>query len=118
MVNLEGLVLAHVPPGLYTLVALPLALEGADASPVRAPLPPGRAVDLAIQIALGLAAAHDKGIVHRDLKPENVVVARDGHAKILDFGLAKLAPREAERGATGSDVETEPGTVLGTAGYM
>jgi serine/threonine-protein kinase len=84
-------------------------------------LPPRKAIDYALQIAHGLAAAHEKGIVHRDLKPENLFVTRDGRVKILDFGLAKLMRTEAEPGATGLPTATggtEPGVVLGTLGYM
>jgi len=61
-------------------------------------LPPRRALDYAVQIASGLAAAHDKGIVHRDLKPENAFATTNGTVKILDFGLAKHAPRRANDG--------------------
>jgi serine/threonine protein kinase len=83
------------------------------------PLAPRRAVEVAGQIAQGLAAAHERGIVHRDLKPENVIVTRDGHVKILDFGLAKLL--QAVPGADESRTftrDTDPGKVLGTVGYM
>ena len=79
-----------------------------------------QAVDWALQIARGLSAAHGKGVVHRDLKPENVFVSRDGHVKILDFGLAKRADGAADEktNVPTSSGHTEPGTVMGTMGYM
>jgi non-specific serine/threonine protein kinase len=85
------------------------------------PIPQKQAVDYAFQISKGLSAAHEKGVVHRDLKPENLFVQKDGHLKILDFGLAKreapAAPGE-EASATTVTSYTEPGTVMGTVGYM
>jgi eukaryotic-like serine/threonine-protein kinase len=86
-------------------------------------LPFRKATDLALQMARGLAAAHDKGIVHRDLKPENLFITTDGHLKILDFGLAKLQAKRAKVMDTDVptrtlNISTEPGIVLGTVGYM
>jgi len=82
------------------------------------PLPVRKAVDYAIQIAQGLGAAHDRGIIHRDLKPENLFVTRDGRVKILDFGLARQHVLVGADDATALAQQTEPGTVLGTVGYM
>src|SRR5205085_2429373 len=90
----------------------------------RGALAPRRAVDAALQIAQGLAAAHERGIIHRDLKPENIFLTRDGHVKILDFGLVKLVGQRvpsAQAGETEPTLipgHTEPGRIMGTVGYM
>lgn len=84
-------------------------------------LPTRRLLQISAQIAEGLAKAHDAGIVHRDLKPENIMVTADGRAKILDFGIAKLAQplldADGAKTMTGGS-RTEPGIILGTVGYM
>jgi serine/threonine protein kinase len=87
----------------------------------RGPIPARKAIDYGVQIACGLAAAHEKGIVHRDLKPENIFITKDQRAKILDFGLAKLTQVDAatlDGDAVTLEVHTHPGQVLGTVGYM
>lgn len=85
------------------------------------PLVQRRAIDYALQIANGLAAAHEKGIIHRDLKPDNIFVTKDGRLKILDFGLAKLTQLDGNQSQTEVPtrrVDTDPGIVVGTLGYM
>lgn len=84
-------------------------------------LPQRKAIDYALQMVHGLAAAHEKGIVHRDLKPENVFITKDGRVKILDFGLAKLTGAESGQSQTEVPtrrVNTDAGVVMGTIGYM
>ena len=103
-----------------------IAMELVDGRTLReleasGPLPVRRILNIAAQIADGLAKAHAAGIVHRDLKPENVMVSKDGFVKILDFGLAKLVePESGEVSAMPTLVqpETHPGTVMGTMAYM
>src|SRR5262245_62116243 len=88
----------------------------------RGPLPVRKSIETAVQIARGLAAAHDRGIVHRDLKPENVFLLADGQIKILDFGLAKGLTKDSPSLTADATVTaaamTDPGTVMGTVGYM
>src|SRR5215831_11431550 len=101
-----------------------IAMEFVDGRTLRAltesaPLNIKKALQIAAQIADGLAKAHAAGIVHRDLKPENIMVTKDGFVKILDFGLAKLMPGlDRSSQATIVTADSQPGTVLGTAPYM
>jgi len=83
----------------------------------RGPLPFRKAIDFGVQVAHGLAAAHEKGIVHRDLKPDNLFVTKDGRVKILDFGLAKvIQPKDSITNQ--APTLTAPGVAMGTIGYM
>jgi len=91
---------------------------GADGAQNQTALSARKALDIGRQIALGLAAAHAAGIVHRDLKPENVFLTTDGRVKILDFGLARMIERESGDNLPTALQVTNPGTVLGTVGYM
>lgn len=89
-----------------------IAMEFVEGDTLRAKgsnVPFKQAIEIGIQIADGLAAAHEKGIVHRDLKPENIMIQKDGRVKIMDFGLAKLK---------GASPLTKAGSTVGTAGYM
>ncbi|HEV2800402.1 MAG TPA: UvrD-helicase domain-containing protein [Pyrinomonadaceae bacterium] len=106
-----------------------LAMEYVDGETLRQKiaartLPIRETLDIAIQIAGGLAKAHEVGIIHRDLKPENLMITRDGYAKILDFGIAKLVPRRERALAVDSaqktltHIETKSGTIMGTVNYM
>jgi eukaryotic-like serine/threonine-protein kinase len=89
----------------------------------RARMALGQVLDVAVQVASALAAAHNAGIVHRDIKPENIMLRTDGYVKVLDFGLAKLTEKEevapaASQTPTRAQVKTTPGTVMGTVAYM
>ncbi|HYG80205.1 MAG TPA: serine/threonine-protein kinase, partial [Pyrinomonadaceae bacterium] len=104
-----------------------MAMEFVDGETLRARLGRGEmtlreALDISIQVADALAAAHEAGIVHRDIKPENVMLRKDGYVKVLDFGLAKLTERQRltvdSQAPTVAKADTDPGTVMGTMQYM
>ncbi|HKS30451.1 MAG TPA: UvrD-helicase domain-containing protein [Pyrinomonadaceae bacterium] len=106
-----------------------MAMEYVEGETLRQKIDAGRmslkeALDIAIQVGEGLCKAHEHGIAHRDLKPENLIVSRDGYAKILDFGLAKLVEKRQAQMTAGSTektllkVDTQSGTIMGTISYM
>src|SRR4030095_7887225 len=84
----------------------------------RTPLKIGRAIEISIQVASALAAAHEVNIVHRDIKPENIMLREDGYVKVLDFGLAKLMKQSVLNPEASTMVNTADGIVLGTLSYM
>ena len=108
---------------LYDVGPAWLVMEYVEGSPVAMADGGRKLLDLAVQIADGLATAHAAGILHRDLKPDNILVTREGRVKILDFGLAKLLTSRAAAGSTLADATltmalTDPGSVVGTVNYM
>jgi serine/threonine protein kinase/tetratricopeptide (TPR) repeat protein len=100
---------------LYDIGPDYLVMERIEGVPLFGPLPPEDVTRFALQIAMALEAAHEKGIVHRDLKPDNILVTSTG-VKLLDFGLAKVGP--AFTGAQDETRHTASGTIVGTAAYM
>src|SRR5207302_6793481 len=96
-----------------------IVMEFVEGTALRGPEDIRKLLDLALQIADGLAAAHTAGIVHRDLKPDNILVTRDGRVKILDFGIARICePATGSQDSTRTLAITEPGTTIGTVAYM
>jgi len=92
------------------------------ASLARGRMNPRAALEIAVQVASALAAAHEAGVVHRDIKPENIMLRPDGYVKVLDFGIAKLIEQrlasDDHKRETAHALQTRPGLVLGTAHYM
>src|SRR5579863_5342853 len=103
---------------LYDVGPNYLVMEYVEGDPLKSAPSVDRVMQYALQIADGVAAAHSKGIVHRDLKPGNILVTPDGRVKILDFGLATLLVAPAPTDATLTRGLTDPGTAVGTVGYM
>src|SRR6202011_6138755 len=106
-----------------------IATELVEGETLRQRLKKGRlnlseSLDISIQVAAALTAAHAVGIVHRDIKPENIMLRPDGFVKVLDFGLAKLTEKLEDTSGTDSQVptihrfDTEPGAIMGTTRYM
>jgi len=103
---------------LYDVGPNYLVMEFIEGTPIAAPDSARKLIDLAVQIADGLSAAHAAGVIHRDLKPDNILVTRDSRVKILDFGLAKAAATVTpQEDATRTNL-TNPGSTVGTVAYM
>src|SRR5712692_11326186 len=103
---------------IYGIEERALVMELVPGKTLKGPLPIETALGYAKQIADALEAAHDKGITHRDLKPSNIMITPEGVVKVLDFGLAAVAPASAGDGATLTMSPTRTGMIMGTAGYM
>src|SRR4051795_2243696 len=101
---------------LYDVGPEYLVMEFVEGTPIASVDTTRKLLDIAMQIADGLAAAHGAGIVHRDLKPDNILITKTGRLKILDFGLAKQSATTAA--ATQAFTVTQPGAVMGTVAYM
>ena len=106
--------------GAPYIVSELVAGESLRAALREGPLPMRKRLDIAVQIADGLAAAHQAGITHRDLKPENIMITPEGRVKILDFGLAKHSPTvdESDTTDTIAQLNTAPGVIMGTLAYL
>jgi Tol biopolymer transport system component/tRNA A-37 threonylcarbamoyl transferase component Bud32 len=116
--NILGLYDIGSEDGISYIVTEFVAGETLAAILERGPLPVRKLLDIAVQIAGGMAAAHAARITHRDLKPLNIMVSGEGRVKILDFGLAKQAVLSADPDETVVDTQTQPGMILGTVNYM
>src|SRR5215207_45225 len=115
--NIVNLFDTGVHDGLLFVVMELLGGETLREGLVAGALPVRKTVEIAIQVARGLAAAHDKNVIHRDLKPDNIFLLGDGQVKILDFGLARQVESTSGANPTMAAM-TDPGTVMGTVGYM
>ena len=103
---------------LYDVGPNYLVIEYVEGSPIARADGVRKLIDVAVQIADGLAAAHAEGILHRDLKPDNILITREGRVKVLDFGLAKSFTSRPANDVTLTIGITDPGTVVGTVNYM
>jgi serine/threonine protein kinase/Tol biopolymer transport system component len=116
--NIVGLYDVGEQDGVMYIVSEVVAGSTLAAMIARGPVPIRKLLDIAVQIADGIASAHAAGIVHRDLKPANIMITPEGRAKILDFGLARQTAKAAAADETATAGHTEPGMIVGTVNYM